>query len=196
MNRLAVGLAMVSALGATTAADGPAKHGVWQPLVQAHARWLLRDTGTVQNADTIAVETYDVRKIGGADVARLRWVLQQGTRHRDVGASLAGGRFTQLAVTPRGLYLLSASMDDAKVARALAAAPTWRDPPDAVEPASSGDGSFVRVDRSGLVCVGHVAAEGACDGETGLCEGELCVDAGGVARIAGSWAPGNATFAR
>jgi hypothetical protein len=184
-------------------ADKPKKPhvepGVWASLVQPGATWTLPGKGIAEDprvAGTITIETYDVRKVGGADVARLRWTLADGTSKTDVAEG--EGRPTQVAVTRRGVWFLSASDDDQAIAKALAKKPTYADP---VVTSRRKDGTFVEIDDGGkraMVCVGkqpHVR-EG-CEDLGGArrwhgpgCEASLCVSTDGIVVLDGSYAPG------
>lgn len=103
----------------------------WKILVAPKAKWVLHDPNAGNDAArktaTVTVETYDVRTIGKAQVARLRWT------HKDsAGESTFGGgqlQPTQVAVTPDGLYLLDEAMDDAAVTTALKKKPARSSPP-------------------------------------------------------------------
>jgi len=112
-----VALSHVSADVKKKPAEKPAGKGFWKVLVTPKAKWVLRDT-ILDKTATVTVETYDVRKVGGADVARLRWTQAVGKDKYDI--SDQRGAFGQVAVTSAGLYLFTADMDDAKVAAALA----------------------------------------------------------------------------
>ena len=75
-----------------------AAKGFWKVLVKPDAKWVLRETmdDDKTSTRTITVEPYEVRKVAGADVARLRWTLKDGEDVSDIG-----GQYTQLAVTQR-----------------------------------------------------------------------------------------------
>src|SRR5258706_10029275 len=135
--------------------------GTWRALVKARARWVLRD-GEAKDAAVITVETYDVRKVGAADVARLRWTLRARGNKSDIGDS-DSGRYTQLAVTDGGLYILSADMDDAKVAEALKRKPSRSDPPKPYQGTRQNDGRYLHVEPGPIVCMGFEPLAGAPD---------------------------------
>jgi hypothetical protein len=171
--------------------------GFWKALVKPGAKWVLRDTIAEDKAkaSTITVETYDVRKVAGADVARLRWTLRSGSHTEDIGAPEMG-RYTELAVTKAGLYLLSADMDDAKVAEALARKPSRSDPPKAYAGSKRNQGRFLVIMDETLVCMGEGPLPG--DGECAdTCEGQVCISStAGVVELSGTWAPGVTIFAQ
>jgi hypothetical protein len=172
----------------------PAK-GFWRALVQPGARWVLHDK-LPGSRDALAIETYDVRKVGGAEIARLRWTFDDGTRHRDVGPTAAGGGFRQLAVSAAGLYLLPADLDGARLAAALRGAPTHADPPATVDATAQTHNRYLHVADGGLACFGEAPPDAGCDGEYGSCDGELCVAGDGIVSVSGRWAPGDTTFHR
>jgi hypothetical protein len=161
--------------------------------VRAGARWTLTDGGAAR----VEVRTFDVRRVGDADVARVSWT----TVPADVDPSWSAdeaGLPTQLAVSSRGVWFLRASQDDAAVARAIAGAPTWPALPEE-RGATADDIRFARfVERSTgrTLCVGddevvrHPAVEGGGDGW-----GDLCVAPGvGLVGLEGNRAPNLGSF--
>jgi hypothetical protein len=171
----------------------------WGALVAPHARWALpkKDVPAGAKAETTIVETYDARTVAGAHVARLRWTHETAAGKRDVGDSDAG-RYTQLAVTAAGLYVLSADMDDAAIAKALQKPPSRSDPPRRYAGTKQNGGRFLRLAQGahGLIaCLGKGAVPSgpACGAD---CAGEVCVSAAdGFVRLDGAFAPGGGTFA-
>jgi hypothetical protein len=139
-----------------TQSPPPAHKSFWKILVTPNAKWTLTDT--VDKARSkILVETYDVRKVGAADVARLRWThLINKKDHNDWGDS-DSGRYTQVAVTDAGLYILSADMDDAKIADALKKKPSRSDPPKPYKGTKQNQGRYLHFDSSTLRHRRHIA---------------------------------------
>lgn len=172
----------------------PAK-GFWKILVKPKAKWVLHDTvaeDAAHKAATITVETYDVRKVGGADVARLRWTHASGKDRQDIGGEL---KPTQVAVTPAGIYLLGAELDDAAVAAALKRKPSRSDPPKPYKGTKQNQGRFLRIDDD-LVCIGEEPLPDAGDCAD-VCEAEVCFSSTeGVVRISGLAAPGYSIWSR
>jgi hypothetical protein len=191
MTRVSIGCLVIVAVALSAHADEtrPGK-GFWKILVKPKARWVLHDTipeDTARKPGSITVETYDVRKVGGADVARLRWTHSSGTQNNEIG----GGPFmpTQVAVTSAGVYLLSDDMDDAKISAALKNKPSRSDPPKPYSGTKRNRGRYLRVDR-GNVCMGEAGLpdDGPC---ADVCESEVCFSAtDGVVSISGLAAPG------
>jgi len=174
----------------------PAK-GFWRALVQPNARWVLHDRQQPGSRTTLAIETYDVRKVGGAEVARLRWTLDDGSRRRDVGTTAAGGTLRQVAVTAAGLYVLAADLDGTRLAAALRGAPTHADPPAPFDATAETRNRYLHVADSGVACLGEAPpSDAGCDGEYGSCDGELCIAGDGIVSVSGRWAPGDTTFRR
>lgn len=179
---------------ADMAPDRPYR-GFWQVLVAAKKKWTLnasKDTTGEYARARLVVETYDVRKVGDADVARLRWTLFWGAgkkqEKRDVGNS-AEGRYTQLAVTRDGLYVLSHDMDDDKIKEALKKKPSRSDPPKEYKGTKQNDGRFLRFDGTTIACMGFEPLPGAGDCPD-LCEGEVCFSRDdGVVSVDGKWSP-------
>jgi hypothetical protein len=182
---------------AAKVATPPAK-GFWKVLVQPNAKWTLYKFGEVapkasdEPSEPITIETYDVRKVGDADVARLRW------RHgADATQSALAGtnapRLDQVAVTAAGLYLLTADMDDAKVAEALHGKPSRSDPPRPYKGTKLNQGRYLEV-RDDLVCLGQGPAPGDPPCED-TCDGSVCISAtDGIVRLEGNWAPSMAEY--
>lgn len=163
---------------------------------------MLKDTFKSEGRqDHVIIETYEKPKIGGADVARLRWthVWDKGKKKRGKCDMCAGGQFTQVAVTPEGLYMLDASMTDAEVESALKGKPSRSEPPRPYTATKQNEGRYLRrEDRAGesQVCMGWEALPGApaCDD---TCFGELCVSAkNGPVDLNGTWAPNYSFFVR
>jgi hypothetical protein len=198
-----LGWALVSVLAIATVADAGPKtkpgKGFWRVLVQPGAKWVLHDTIADEEHETprvLTVETYDVRKIGKAAVARVRWTLQNGSDKpiTDALASTEAGAITQFAVTDDGLYTLWAGMDDAKVAKALEGKPSRSDPPKAYEGTKLNEGRYVTIDDDGTVCMGQGPKPGAGMCED-TCDGQVCISAtDGIVEISGTWSPGVTIF--
>jgi len=176
---------------ADAAPDEPPARAFWDVLVAPKKKWTLAvgKSVTGQHAKAkLVVETYDVRKVGEAKVARLRWTLFEGKDKRDVGDS-AAGRYTQLAVTKAGLYVLSHDMDDAKIVEALKKKPSRSDPPKEYRPTKQNEGRYLRMHGPQVACMGFEPLPGAGDCPD-LCEGEVCFSReDGVTSVEGAWSP-------
>ncbi len=80
MRSILVAAVAISLVAHADAPKTPGK-GFWKILVKPGAKWTLYDWfdelavkgGEKREIGTLTIETYDVRKIGDADVARLRW---------------------------------------------------------------------------------------------------------------------------
>jgi hypothetical protein len=168
--------------------------GFWNGLVKAGARWEL--TSPIGEG-TVVAETYDVRPLAGAEVARLRWTFTgKDGKKQDVGDS-AAGRYTQLAVTPAGLYLLDADQDDAAVTTALAKKPARSDPPKPYGPTEQNQGRFLDLIRTSWGPVACLGVGPVHDSEKPLRRefGLVCVSpSAGVVRIDGKWTPTGGIF--
>src|SRR4051794_34758076 len=76
-------------------ATSKAQPRFWAPLVAKDARWVLRNTINPQSGPTeVIVETYDVRTVGDAQVARLRWRYRMGGKLVDLHVADAAKRAT------------------------------------------------------------------------------------------------------
>ena len=183
------GLLVAALVLPAVAKDTPsAGKGFWKILVKPKAKWVLHDTIEDKKA-TITVETYDVRKIDGADVARLRWTVVSGDGKYKDDAALGGSLTpTQVAVTDKGVYLLTSDMDDAKVSMALKGKPSRSDPPKSYKGTKQNKGRFLKVSGD-VVCMGEEPLPG--DGECAdICEGEVCYSAtDGLISLSGTIAP-------
>jgi len=170
----------------------PAK-GFWKVLVKKGAKWTLKET-IGDSRRTLTIETYDVRKIGTADVARLRWTLIGTDGKKTDAGDTESGRYTQLAVTPEGLYILYAEQDDARVAQMLKGKPSRSDPPKAYSGTKQNHGRYLMVRSADYICMGQGPEPDA--GECpDTCDGTLCISAtDGPAELLGNWAPGVSVF--
>jgi hypothetical protein len=196
MRRLARSACVVAVLFCAVAGAGadkataPAK-GFWKLLVQPGARWVLEphaEEGMAAPSEKITIETYDVRRIGDADVARLRWTVVTGKDSQSYNDG-ADDLITQVAVTEKGLYLLRSEMDDAAVTAALTKAPSRSDPPKAYKGTKLNRGRYLRVAELGIVCMGwsHVDGDGECEER---CEGEICIaPTDGIVSLDGTYVP-------
>ena len=168
---------------------GPRAKGFWKILVKPKAKWVLHDTiasDAERKAATITIETYDVREVDGADVARLRWTHAVGKERNDIG----GGALkpTQVAVTSARVYLLNADMDDAKVSAALKSKPARSDPPKEYRGTKQNRGRYLRFEGDGA-CMGEepLPDDGPC---ADVCESQVCISpTDGVISISGLAAP-------
>ena len=177
-----------------TAQSGP--KGFWKALIKPNARWRLPSAFVSKPADAVVVETYDARKIGSADVARLRWMHVYEGGKDDVSDEVP---FTQVAVTDAGLYILDKNDNDVAIAEALKRKPSRSDPPRPYKGTAKNSGRYLRVDNAQggqIACIGQGPEPGAgeCDD---VCYGELCVSPeAGVVTLDGSWAPNHDLYAQ
>ena len=165
----------------------------WRSIVKPNAKWTLVSSN--DKSEKIVIETYDVRKVGEADVARIRWTHVSGKEKEDIGAT-DSGKPTQVAVTDKGLYLLNAKNDDAVVAERLKGKPSRSSPPKEYEPTKKNQGRYLTINPFGLLCYG----EGPIPGQGGecedVCDAYVCMDEGGFHSLSGLWAPGYDDFER
>jgi hypothetical protein len=157
---------------------------VWEPLVQPSVRYRLFSE---QDRDRfVELETYDVRVVKDARVARLRWSHVNGDARSPLGNSLP----SQVAVTKRGVWWLTDRADDKQVAEALRRKPDLADPP---RPRTDDEG-YVRQDGD-VVCMGVGLPPGTGKCEVEPCHAEVCFAAGrGPVSLSGNYAPGGLTF--
>src|SRR4051794_1681354 len=178
---LLIGALVVGARADTKRATKAGK-GFWKVMVKPNAKWVLHPSyDDDKKQATITVETYDVRKVDGADVARLRWTYSyDGKTKEDIG-STESSKPTQVAVTDKGLYLLIGKMDDAAISEALKKKPSRSDPPKAYEGTKLNNGRYMTVD-GGKVCMGDGPLPGTGDCPD-VCDGRVCWTADGVVEI-------------
>lgn len=172
---------------------GEAKPGkdFWKILVKPDAKWVLVDT-TEKGTATVTVETYDVRKVGDAEVARLRITERFDGKPQD-----SSGTFlpVQVAVNAKGLYFLNDTKDDAKILAVLKGKPTRSAPPKAYKGTKVNNGRYLRVDGD-TVCMGEepLPDAGEC---ADICEGEVCISAtAGVVSLHGTMSPNHNDWAQ
>lgn len=190
MTRLPI-VCLVLLVGLTAHAEDkkPGK-GFWKILVKPKAAWVLHNTmadDAAGKAAKVTIETYDVRKVAGADVARLRWTHTHGIETQDIGGGVLMP--TQVAVTAAGLYLLSAADDDAKITAALKKKPSRSDPPKPYAGTKQNQGRYLHV-LDDMVCMGEGPTPDA--GECAdVCDAQVCFSAtDGVVSMMGLAAPG------
>jgi len=190
-------LALVAVAVAVGAADAKPKKkpgkDFWKILVKPKATWTLVNS-TDDGKSKLVVETYDVRKVGDADVARIRWtyVHSDGAKE-DVGAT-EEGKPTQVAVTDKGLFLLNATNDDAKIVERLKDKPSRSSPPKEYKGNATNRGRYLAISDDGVVCMGE--APRTADQCEDTCDGWVCVsETDGVVEVSGTMAPGLDHFA-
>jgi hypothetical protein len=169
------------------------KPGFWRALVSPKAKWLLQGQGA---GERLLVEAYDQRKLGNADVARLRWTLERGDDRQAVGDGNRG-RYTQIAVTGQGIYLLDADQDDDAVTAALQRKPSRSDPPMPYEATSKNEGRFLTLEQTKLGVVACLA-QGSLPYQPWTVSklGKLCVSPRhGIVEVVGVYAPSTGRFA-
>lgn len=195
-------LLVAGILGGTPSDAGGRKpgKGFWKILVKPKAKWILKNQISEQLhkfVDTIVVETYDVRKVGTADVARLRWThrMEDNQVNAEALSVTHAGNLTQVAVTAAGIYLLTADMDDAQVEAALKNKPSRSAPPKPYKGTRLNEGRYLTVSDD-VVCMGQGPLPDAPDCED-TCEGEVCISAtDGVVSLSGNWAPDSFEFVK
>lgn len=169
---------------------------VWGPLVRLGACWTLvkHVQGTPDWDDKLLVQTYDVRKVGAVDVARLKYTLgRNSSPHQPSGDVLP----KQVAVTAKGVWFLAGDADDAAITAALLKPPTHAARPKKVEPTPENGYTFVREAKTSggpIVCVGQEISPSLRKCE-GTCNATVCFSAShGVVLVEGTPAPALGTF--
>jgi hypothetical protein len=185
---------------APAAAAKASAASVWEPLVAPGARFVLLGAPPAASAAAlstsvtpgprIVVESYDVRVVHGAKVARLRWVVEDNGARSPMGNSLP----TQIAVTKKGAWLLTERLDDKGVAAALAHKPTFADPPRPIE----NDDGYVRREKTAIsadaVCIG-IGTPPPKPCPAGICHAEYCLAPGiGLVSMSGNYTPSAGAF--
>jgi hypothetical protein len=166
--------------------------------VAPKASWQLDERAPDKGGkpSSIRVETYDCRVLANASVARLRWTQVLATGNKDVGDSNLG-RYTQVAVTAAGIYLLSADMDDAAVTSALKRKPSRSDPPRPYSGTSQNQGRFLTIEDGKDGPIACMGAPTPRESDKDPVVGEVCVSAAkGIVFLGGGYAPGGKIFAQ
>jgi hypothetical protein len=174
------------------------ERGFWKALVQPKANWLLEEAQPAKGREAakVRIETYDCRTIEGASVARLRWTHGLGPKSQDIGDS-DRGRYTQIAVTKAGIYLLSADMDDAVVAKSLKRRPSRSDPPRSYVGSSENQERYLIIESGPNGPVACMGSRTLRESDTDPVVGEVCVSAAkGFVFLGGGYAPAGKTFAQ
>ena len=161
-----------------------------RPFVRRAGRTQIQSSGAPWSCSSILPLSRNERpSTDGADVARLRWTMVSGDGKYKSEAATSGSQTpTQVAVTDKGIYLLTADMDDAKVSKALKGKPSRSDPPKAYKGTKKNNGRFLTVSGD-VVCMGEepLPDAGEC---ADICEGEICYSAtDGVISMTGTLAP-------
>jgi hypothetical protein len=185
--------AVIALVSTAAVADAP-KKGFWKILVKPDAKWTLYRKGEKdkKKAPRIVIETHDVRKVGAADVARLRWTLVAADGKKS--AYQCDGCYTQIAVTSAGMYIVSDAKDDAQIAASLKGKPSRSDPPKSYGGTKQNAGRFLNLHdsaRGKLACYGERPSTGEAEAcEEPVCYGLACVSADlGIVRLDGFYAP-------
>jgi hypothetical protein len=165
----------------------PVGKGFWKILVKRGAKWILHPASQAKQGGApvriaMVIETYDVRRAGNADVARLRWTLLLDSYKDEIVDTYA-----QVAVTDAGLYSLPGDMGDTEIAKALKGKPLFEDPPRAYHKLSGDYLEFLEIHDGVLVCMGrrYVPPPGPpcmdyCD------DREICISAtAGIVHLSG-----------
>jgi hypothetical protein len=182
-------------IGAMPPEDG----GSWRALVSPRACWTLTNFkgGKANAADTVVIETYDARRVGDGDVAKLRY-----TRATSEGESDLNGNEllpAQVAVTDKGVYFFDRRADDGAIGQAMKKAPTHAEPPKPMDPDKKTGWKFLRVKNTPhgeVVCIGQELpkSEAKCGD---ACDGTVCVSAkAGIVVLEGTASPTGDVFVR
>ncbi len=186
-----IGLALVAF--APTSEAKPGKD-FWKILTKP-AKWVLADTSAEEKDRSVTFEIYDARKVGDADVARIRITERWGPGKTDMNDVSGTALPVQVAVTAKGLYFLNDTKDDAKITAVLAGKPTRSSPPKAYKGTKVNNGRYLHVEGD-VVCMGEEPLPGAgmC---ADICEGEVCISAtDGVVSLHGTFSPNHDDYAQ
>ncbi len=174
--------------GAEKAVAADAAPGLWRPLVAAPATWKLINYNirTEPNQDdAVIVTNYDLRQVGPASVARLRWRQSDG---EDAGSGEHLPR--QVAVAGNKVWFLPLDADDAAVERALTRKPTFGDPPANIRPTRKNRWRWVNTSEGkhgSVTCIGHYRQDDGCED---TCTGMVCFSATyGIVAVEGTSSP-------
>ncbi|HVK66812.1 MAG TPA: hypothetical protein VM694_20145 [Polyangium sp.] len=138
----------------------------------------------------------DVRKVGKADVARLKYTLGRNSSAHEAPDDVLP---KQVAITDQGVWFLPADADDAAITAALRKPPTHAAKPKTFEPTQENGYTFVREAKTSggpIVCTGHAIppAQGTCGDK---CNARVCFSASnGVVIVEGTVAPASGAYAQ
>lgn len=179
------------------AALAPTEGTAWRALVQPGACFTLKNMGQAGKAgppgDVLVVESYDVRRVDDAEVARLR--VTHATPTEQAAANGLADVPEQIAVTAKGAWVLDKKADDAAITKAMSKAPTWPAEPRPGEATKASKWSFAKHGHNAkgdVLCVGHDKPKAEC---TEACASLVCVSvASGVVMVEGASSPTGDTF--
>jgi len=163
--------------------------GLWRSLVKPGGKWTLPLVSKLMDyemetaPEQITIQVVDVRKVGGADVVRLRWSSARGKR---VGEEVGENYIPhQIAVSEKGVFTFGEEDSDATILAALKKKPSFTEPPKLENAYDREDGRFVFAPaaRPGSACFGWGATDSTCGANP--CCSWLCLDASGIIGIGG-----------
>ena len=179
------------------AALAPTEGAAWRAVVQPGACFTLKNVGVAGKAgppgDVLVIESYDVRRVDDAEVARLR--VTHATPTEQGGVSGLPDLPQQLAVTSKGVWMLDRKVDDPGVTKALGKGPTYAADPRSQEPTKANKYAFVRKGHNAkgdVICVGRDQPKPEC---TEACTSMVCFSVqSGVVLVEGAASPTGDTF--
>jgi len=173
-------------------AMAPTGESVWKALVTPGACWTLPNVkdGKPSTDDVIIVENYDARRVGDAEVAKLRFTRVSPGNEEIVSdrEHLPG----QIAVTKAGVWFFDRKLDDQTIGREMKKPPTYAERPRDLAPSKAGKWQFVRQTKTAkgpIACIGHEQprADGGCED---TCAGMVCFSStAGVVLLDGTASP-------
>src|SRR5579859_5639584 len=181
-------LGLAAAVSDRSAVADPV-HGVWTSLVAGKRTWRLINYNIRDDPnedDAVIVENYDLRRVGRAAVARLRWTTSWGEN--------VGDREhlpQQVAVIDGRVWWLPLEASDDDVVRAIRKMPTFSERPSDVAPTRKSKWKWVLTTSGAqgtLICIGHMQPRGEECEDT--CSGMVCFSPkDGIVAIEGTASP-------
>lgn len=170
----------------------PTGESFWKALVVPGACWTLPNfnSNKPNTDDVIIVENYDARRVGDAEVAKLRFT--RVSPGNEVNVSDKEHLPGQIAVTKAGVWFFDRKLDDQTIGREMKKPPTHAERPRDLAPSKAGKWQFVRNARTAkgpIACIGHEQprAGGGCED---TCEGMVCFSStAGVVLLEGTASP-------
>lgn len=190
---IGVGLISLHAVGFARPSEVPATQvSPWRSLVQPNARWVLQSTS---GTGRLRIEVYDVRTVGAAAVARLRWLrAEPGKPEEEAGGGGPPWHSIQhVAITTRGLFILSPQTSLRELDRILARKPDYPSILTTRERNQKDSVFFTKAKSATEGCVGYYSRT-ECATES--CYATLCVDAErGITFASGAYSPDGGDYA-
>jgi hypothetical protein len=175
-------------------AMAPLDEPFWHVLAQPGSCWSIVPAEGDPARD-IVIEAYDARRVGDADVARLRVTYNGPSGPEDLSERDPWPQ--QVAVGAKGVWFVPKKADDKAIDAAMSKPATHLLTPRPAEPAKANKWRFLRKGTSPkgeVACIGYEIPKGEC---TEACMASVCVShTGGIVLAEGAATPTGGAFAQ